>query len=71
MKNKVIRHLSKDPAMADLISSHPFPDDIAQISVYEKLISSIIFQQLSTKVATVIHGRFLDLFENAYPITVP
>lgn len=67
MKSKVIRHLSKDTVMADLISAHPFPDDIEQVSVYEKLISSIIFQQLSTKVATVIHGRFLDLFENAYP----
>jgi len=67
MKNKVIRHLSKDPIMADLIIRHSFPDDIVQVSVYEKLLSSIIFQQLSTKVATIIHGRFLDLFENAYP----
>ena len=67
MKNKIIRHLSRDPIMAGLIERYPYPDEIIPISVYEKLISSIIFQQLSTKVATVIHGRFLDLFENAYP----
>ena len=53
--------------MADLTERYPFPDDITPVSVYEKLVSSIIFQQLSTKVATTIHGRFLDLFENGYP----
>lgn len=67
MKNKIIRHLSKDPIMSDLTSHHPYPDTIVQVSVYEKLISSIISQQLSTKVARVIHGRFLELFENGFP----
>ena len=67
MKNKITRHLSQDPVMARLTKNHPFPENIVPVSVYERLLTSIISQQLSTKVADVIRGRFLDLFEDGYP----
>ena len=35
--------------------------------IYLSLLSSIISQQLSTKVARVIKGRFLALFPGEYP----
>jgi DNA-3-methyladenine glycosylase II len=36
--------------------------------IYRSLLSSIISQQLSTKVARVIKGRFLALFPDQYPL---
>ncbi|MEL6924676.1 MAG: DNA-3-methyladenine glycosylase 2 family protein [Bacteroidota bacterium] len=35
--------------------------------LYANLIRSIVGQQLSTKAAATIHGRFLDLFDHRYP----
>lgn len=35
--------------------------------VYADLISSIVAQQLSTKAANTIEGRFLDMFSSKYP----
>ena len=59
--------MSHDPVMAKLISCYPYFEKTAPVSVYEKLLTSIISQQLSVKVAAVIRGRFLDLFEDGAP----
>ncbi|MDQ3140674.1 MAG: DNA-3-methyladenine glycosylase 2 family protein [Bacteroidota bacterium] len=68
--DQAIQHLSKDKKMRQLISSidqsqmhHIQPDR----QVREHLISSIVSQQLSVKVAKVIHLRFCDLFGGAVP----
>lgn len=58
----------KDPIMAQVIASvaeeiKPVPS----IDTYLDLLSSIVSQQLSIKVAKVIWNRFVDLFPNEYP----
>jgi DNA-3-methyladenine glycosylase II len=60
-------HLCKDKKLKKLISQHqPFqlkPKE--NICIY--LCASIMSQQLSTKVATVIYNRFLSLFATGEP----
>ncbi len=68
MKGKEI--LQKDPRMRTLIES--VPEDQLHIpgqkqDIREYLVGSIMSQQLSVKVARVIHQRFLDLFEGKFP----
>lgn len=38
-----------------------------EIDIYRELLSSIVSQQLSVKVADVIWGRFIELFGDGYP----
>lgn len=65
MEAKITRHLSQDPVLKKLVKKFPFPPEPTEHrSVYEALLRSIIFQQLSGKVATVIQNRFLALFED-------
>ena len=64
---KGIQHLKGDDILAPVIDrigtiEWEYDDD-----VYAYLIRAITSQQLSTKVAQVIHGRLLDLFEEKYP----
>jgi DNA-3-methyladenine glycosylase II len=69
-------HLSKDKRLKKIIDSQePFVLHSRE-KVYLDLCKSIISQQLSTKVAKVIFGRFLDLFGNKEPtakeiLTIP
>jgi len=62
-----IEHLSKDPGLKLLIR------DQGPLKLRQRknpglhLCASIMSQQLSTKVADVIYGRFLELFENNNP----
>jgi DNA-3-methyladenine glycosylase II len=67
---KAVIHLKKaDPVLARII------DVIGPVkyqskrfgSNFDALCRSIVFQQLSTKAASTIHGRFLDLFEHRVP----
>ena len=68
MNPLILKHLSKDPILQELISKTPeLKPRSAQPSVYEALLRSINFQQLSGKSASAIHGRFLELFPNQYP----
>ncbi len=57
-----IKHLSKDPQLKNLIKQHgPFTlEPKKNLCLY--LCYSIMSQQLSTKVASVIKQRFLDLY---------
>jgi DNA-3-methyladenine glycosylase II len=60
-------HLSKDKKLKKIIEpQEPFVLHSRE-KVYLDLCKSIISQQLSTKVAKVIFGRFLDLFGKKEP----
>lgn len=64
---EILNHLSQDPILKMLINKCTLRDRSAQPSVYEALLRSISFQQLSGASATAIHNRFLDLFPDQYP----
>ena len=60
-------HLSKDKKLKRLIDSQePHSISIGK-KVYLDLCASILSQQLSTKVAKVLHKRFLDLYSGKEP----
>jgi len=67
MNEAIRQHLSKDPILKPLIDQVVLKERTAQKTVYEALIRSIIFQQLSGKAASSIHNRFLALFEDNFP----
>ncbi len=62
-----IPHLSKDKKLASIIVSQQPYELQKRNNVHLHICSSIISQQLSTKVAAVIYGRFLDLFDKKNP----
>jgi DNA-3-methyladenine glycosylase II len=67
---KAVLHLKKaDPTMARIIAEvGPCKYEVKQFGThFDALCRSIIYQQLSTKAAGTIHGRFLDLFPNRQP----
>lgn len=57
-----IKHLSKDEKLKKLIKQHGTFELEKKKSLYLYLCYSIMSQQLSTKVASVIKQRFIDLF---------
>lgn len=59
--------LSKDKVLAPLIEAQGKLELELRDKIYLRLCSSIISQQLSTKVAAVIYGRFLDIFNGQEP----
>lgn len=62
-----ILHLSKDKKLNTIIAlQEPFILEVRN-KVYLRLCSSILSQQLSTKVAKVLYQRFLDLFGGKEP----
>jgi len=61
-------HLSKDKKLKKLIETHGPFTLVKRKNVCTYLIASIMSQQLSTKVATVIHQRFLNLYEGKDPL---
>jgi len=63
----ILDHLSQDPILKKLIGLCELKPRPGQPTVYEALIRSINFQQLSGASATAIHGRFLQLFPDQYP----
>ena len=54
--------LRRDPVMADLIDRHDLPD-LGGYDEYERLLVSIINQQLSTASATAVRKRVFDALE--------
>ena len=63
-----MEHLKKDAILYQAIASleteiRPELD----IDIYHSLLSSIVSQQLSTKVVKIIWNRFTDLFPQGYP----
>ncbi len=65
--DQVIAHLRRDPALGALLDKISIPDRASDMDVYAQLIRAIVFQQLSGKAASTIHGRFLGLFPDGYP----
>jgi DNA-3-methyladenine glycosylase II len=60
------KHLRKDPVLAPLIVNvRELPG--AQGNIPVRLMSAIVSQQLSTRVAAVIWGRFLGLYNQREP----
>lgn len=62
-----VAHLSKDKRMKRLIESGKTYKLKKRKNICTYLCASIMSQQLSTKVATVIHNRFLALYEGNEP----
>ncbi|HTC01722.1 MAG TPA: hypothetical protein VK705_13660 [Ferruginibacter sp.] len=62
-----IEHLSKDKKLREIITLQDPYTLIKGKDVYLSLCKSIVSQQLSTRVAEVIYGRFLDLYKNRKP----
>ncbi len=62
-----IQHLSKDKKFKKILEQQAFFVLAPRNKVYLQLCSSIISQQLSTKVAKVIFQRFLDLYHKKEP----
>ncbi|MEP6584010.1 MAG: DNA-3-methyladenine glycosylase 2 family protein [Ginsengibacter sp.] len=62
-----IQHLAKDKRLFRIIElQQPYILEVRD-KVYLRLCSSILSQQLSTKVAKVLYQRFLDLFGEKEP----
>ena len=67
---KAVNHLRKsDPVLARIIGEvGPCRYEVKNFGThFDALCRSVIFQQLSTKAASTIHGRFLDLFSDRVP----
>ncbi|RYD77285.1 MAG: DNA-3-methyladenine glycosylase 2 family protein [Sphingobacteriales bacterium] len=62
-----ILHLSKDKKLAKIIALQQKFELEKRNQVHLRLCSSIMSQQLSTKVAAVIYARFLALFKKKNP----
>ena len=60
-------HLEKDKILRSLISLQDKHEIVKRNHVHLRLCESIISQQLSTRVADVIYGRFLKLFKKKTP----
>ena len=64
----ILEHLKNDKILYQAISRLDVeirPD--LDIDIYHSLLSSIVSQQLSTKVVKIIWNRFTDLFVEGYP----
>jgi DNA-3-methyladenine glycosylase II len=55
-------HLSKDKKLKKLIDSIELPEIKPKKNIFIELVSSIVSQQLSVKVADVIFARFIALY---------
>ena len=62
-----IEHLRKDKLLRKVIEQQQVCQLVKRKNVYLHLCSSIMSQQLSTKVAAVIYARFLALYKNKIP----
>jgi DNA-3-methyladenine glycosylase II len=60
-------HLCKDKRLKNIIALQQPYELVSRKGVYLHLCSSIMSQQLSTKVAAVIFERFLNLYKNKKP----
>ncbi len=65
-----IATLRRDVKFAPLIERHGAPDLSRYhggINIFQSLLRSIVFQQISGSAARAIHGRVLDLFPRKHP----
>lgn len=64
---KALKHLKKDPILAKIITKVNPKVSSFLGDIYVDLCSSIVSQQISVKVAKVIYGRFIDLYDGVPP----
>ena len=65
-----LRALKKDPKFAPLLKRHGKPDLSRYhggINIFQSLLRSIVYQQISGSAARSIHGRLLDCFSRRHP----
>ena len=62
--DKSIDYLSNNTILNNLIKKYPRPKFETNNNYFDSLSKTIIFQQLSAKVAFILHKRFLKLFKN-------
>lgn len=67
MNDQILEHFSNDPILYNIAKSIELPIIEVNADIYQGLVRSIVFQQLSGKAASTIHNRFLSLFESGYP----
>ncbi len=68
MYQQAIDYLSnKDEKLKPIMQGLRLEEVVISQNIYVALLRSIIYQQLSGKAASTIHGRFLDLFDEQYP----
>ena len=68
-EEKIIKHLSKDKKLKTVIDSTTITYGRYDIDdVYFALLRAIVSQQLSAKAAQTIFARFIQLFEDDYPL---
>ncbi|MCC6459295.1 MAG: DNA-3-methyladenine glycosylase 2 family protein [Saprospiraceae bacterium] len=60
-------HLRKDKILQEIIQTTVLPPLAPSGNVYFDLLDSIVSQQLSVKVASIIFNRFCTLFPEKYP----
>jgi len=61
-------HLSKhDSFLEPIIAGSGLCDIVPHNNYYQKLVESIIGQQLSVKAAASIRKRFVDMFDGVFP----
>ncbi|WP_369750926.1 hypothetical protein [Pontibacter sp. BAB1700] len=63
----VLTVLRKDPVMAQIVEQGLSIESAKSEDIYFRLLSAIVSQQLSTKAAATIFGRFKELFPDNYP----
>lgn len=61
---KAIEHLQKDPILATILDKYTVSSPKVSKNLFRDLLEAIISQQLSSKAATTIFNRFLNLFPN-------
>ena len=62
--DKSIDYLSNNTILNNLIKKYPRPKFETNKNYFDSLSKTIIFQQLSAKVAFILHKRFIKLFKN-------
>ena len=62
-----VKALSDDPVLGPVVALHPKPEFQMSDCVFASLTGAIISQQLSTKAAAKIYGRFLKLIRKKKP----
>jgi DNA-3-methyladenine glycosylase II len=68
MDKQILDHLRQDPVLCRAIDTVQLTDREAITDVYYYLLEAIVSQQLSVKASDTIFKRFLQLFENQYPV---
>ena len=64
---QITDHLVKDTILKPIVERTILPQLVLKENLFKELIESIIYQQLSTKVAAIIESRFYVLLKTDNP----